>query len=246
MTRQLPELSLVEKLLHTGLIFVVGLGLLVAEAYVYVTNAGLDGKSGLAVQDIVISYYGNRTTSRLQVKLPTMMGYAQVPVADRPAVTARVDRWVAGDQGKAEYEHSIKPIFNAYCMKCHSAAMSQQLHIPPLASYEDVKAVAKVHTGMNLTTKLLSGMVHLTMLGVIFWVTGGIFLRARFPELLKGVLIVTPFIAMLVDFAGWFLTQQAPVFAWLVLIGGILSCPVALLMMAISLFQMWFMKPKAV
>ncbi|MHB1532408.1 hypothetical protein [Acidithiobacillus sp.] len=242
--RQLPELTLAEKLAHTGFIFLVGLGLLVAEAYVYLTVGGLDGKPGLDKQDVIISYYGNRSASKLQTVLPTMMGYAAMPAAERPEMQKTIDHWVASGQSKTEYEHAVKPLIDANCLKCHSVAMSKQLHNPPLVTEEDVEAVAKVDTGMPYTTMLLTGMVHLTMLGVIFWIAGGIFARARFPMALKAVLIILPFIAMTVDFSGWFLTHQNPAFVWLVLIGGALSCPIALLEMFLSLIQMWFLKPR--
>jgi membrane protein insertase Oxa1/YidC/SpoIIIJ len=52
-------------------------------------------------------------------------------------------------------------------------------------------------------------------------------------------MIGVPFFAFFLDFAGWFLTKQDPNWVWLVLIGGILSCPLVLVGMAISLYQLW-------
>jgi len=239
--RQLPELSIAEKLVHTGFIFLVGLGLLVAEAYVYLT---VGGKQGLTVQAVTEHYYGNRSSSTLQTVLPRMMSFAGMPASEQPKMTAAVNHWIANGESKAEYESSIKPLIAANCLKCHSVAMSAQLHNPPLASYDDVRKVAQVDTGMSLSSMLLNGMVHLTMLGVIFWIAGWIFSKARFPSLPKYVLIILPFIAMSIDFAGWFLTHQNPIFVWMVLIGGALSCPVALLEMFLSLIQMWFLKAR--
>ncbi|MCY0872619.1 MAG: hypothetical protein OWQ56_07975 [Acidithiobacillus caldus] len=240
--RQLPELSLAEKLVHTGFIFLVGLGLLVAEAYVYLT---VGGKNGLTVHAVVVHYYGDRSSSTLQSVLPRMMDFSGMPASEKPKMTAAVDHWIANGETEAEYESQIKPLIAANCLKCHSVEMSKQLHNPPLASYADVKKVAQVDTGMSLTSMLLNGMVHLTMLGVIFWIAGWILSKARFPTLPKLILIILPFIAMLVDFSGWFLTHQNPAFVWLVLVGGALSCPIALLEMFLSLVQMWFLKPRA-
>ena len=45
--RVLNKLTLSEKLLHTGFIIMVCIGLLAAEAYLYVTHTGLDGKAGV-------------------------------------------------------------------------------------------------------------------------------------------------------------------------------------------------------
>jgi len=239
--RQLPELSLAEKLVHTGFIFLVGLGLLVAEAYVYVT---VGGNNGLTVHAVAEHYYGNRSSSTLQTALPRMMGYAGMSAADKAKMVAAVNHWIASGETEADYNSAIKPLIAGNCLKCHSVAMTKVLHNPPLVTYADVKTVAKVDTGMSLSTMLLNGMIHLTMLGVIFWVAGWIFSKSRFPNSIKYPLIIIPFIAMLVDFSGWFLTHQNPAFVWLVLIGGALSCPIALLEMLLSLIQMWFVKPR--
>ncbi|MCE5388712.1 MAG: hypothetical protein K0041_09065 [Acidithiobacillus sp.] len=241
--RQLPDLTIAEKLVHTGFIFLVGLGLLVAEAYVYVT---VGGKQGLTVQAVAQHYYGNRSSSTIQTVLPRMMGYAGMPASEQPKMTAAIDHWIANGETQQEYASSVKPFIDGNCLKCHSVAMSKVLHNPPLVTYADVKKVAQVDTGMSINTMLLNGMIHLTMLGVIFWIAGWIFSKARFPSLPKYVLIILPFVAMIVDFSGWFLTHQNPVFVWLVLIGGALSCPVALLEMFLSLIQLWVLKPRPI
>jgi len=242
--RSLHQLSVPEKLLHTGFIFLVCVGLLCAEAYLYVTHTGLDGKSGVTLKDIQISYYGNRDSSKLQTVLPTMFTNAGIPKAQWPQLQKTIDDWVVGGQTKAGYDTQIKPLLAQHCLMCHSDAMSKQLHNPPLATYDDVKAVAKVDTGMSYNTMLMTGMVHLTMLGVIFWIAGWLFLQTRVHNQIKAISVITPFAAMLLDFSGWFLTKQNPDFAWLVLIGGALSCPIAMLEMGVALFDMWIGLPK--
>ena len=242
--RSLNLLTLPEKLLHTGFIVLVCVGLLVAEAYLYVTHTGLDGKAGVTLKDIQISYYGNRSGSRIQTVLPTMLTNAGVPKDQWPKLEQTIDHWVVGGQTRAEYDANIKPLIAQHCLMCHSAAMSKQLHNPPLVTYEDVKAVAKVDTGMPLNTMLLTGMVHLTVLSVIFWVAGWLFLRTRVHNQIKAISVITPFLALLLDFSGWFLTKQNPEFAWFVLIGGALSCPIAMLEMGVALLDMWIGLPK--
>jgi uncharacterized membrane protein YvlD (DUF360 family) len=242
--RSLNLLTLPEKLLHTGFIVLVCVGLLVAEAYLYVTHTGLDGKAGVTLKDIQISYYGNRSGSRIQTVLPTMLTNAGVPKDQWPKIEQTIDHWVVGGQTKAEYDTNIKPLIAQHCLMCHSAAMSKQLHNPPLVTYEDVKAVAKVDTGMPLNTMLLTGMVHLTVLSVIFWVAGWLFLQTRVHSQIKAISVIAPFLALLLDFSGWFLTKQNPEFAWFVLIGGALSCPIAMLEMGVALLDMWIGLPK--
>ena len=241
--RLLNKLSFSEKLLHTGFIFLVCIGLLAAEAYLYVTHTGLDGKSGVTLKDVQISYYGDRSSSKLQTVLPTMFTNAGIPKAQWPQLKQTIGHWVAGGQTKAEYETQIKPIIAQHCLMCHSVAMSKQLHNPPLATYEDVKSVAKVNTGMSYSSMFMGGMVHLTMLGVIFWIAGWLFLQTRVNDQIKAISVLTPFLAMLLDYSGWFLTKQNPNFAWMVLVGGALSCPIAMLEMGVSLLDMWIGLP---
>lgn len=242
--RPLHLLTVPEKLLHTGFIFLVCIGLLCAEAYLFVTHTGLDGKAGVTLKDIQISYYGNRDSSKLQTVLPTMFANAGIPKEQWPQLQKTIDNWVVGGQTKAGYETEIKPILAQHCLMCHSVAMSKQLHNPPLATYDDVKAVAKVDTGMSYNSMLMTGMVHLTMLGLIFWVAGWLFLQTRVHSQIKAISVITPFLAMLLDFSGWFLTKQSPGFAWFVLIGGALSCPIAMLEMGVALLDMWIGLPK--
>ncbi len=237
--RQLNQLSIVEKLQHTGFIVLVCFGLLCAEIYLYVTHTGLDGKAGVTLKDIQLSYAGNPNSSKLQTVLPTMLTNAGVPKTEWPQDTAMFDHWIAGGRQKAEYETHIKPFIATHCLMCHSVAMSKQLHNPPLVTYNDVEAVTKTDTGMSYTTMFMTGMVHLTMLGVIFWMAAYLFVRTRVNNQIKAIAVITPFLAMLLDFSGWFLTKVNPNFAWFVLIGGGLSCPIAALEMIVSFFDMW-------
>jgi hypothetical protein len=69
-------LTLSEKLLYTSVLLLIGLGYLMATAYLYVTHEGLDGKSGLSVTDVADSYYGNRSGTRLEAMIRgPMAGY---------------------------------------------------------------------------------------------------------------------------------------------------------------------------
>lgn len=239
----LNKLSIPEKLLHTGFIAMVCLGLLCAEAYLFVTHTGLDGKAGVTLKDIEISYYGDRSNTKLQSALPAMFGNAGIGAADQPAAHAVIDHWVANGETQAEYDAKIKPFIAQHCLACHSAAMSAQLHNPPLETYDNVKDVAKVDTGMSINSMLMTGMVHLTVLSLVFLMAGGIFLRSRVNTQIKTILVIVPFLGQSFDFFGWFLTHANPSFAILVMVGGALSCPVAALELVISFFDMWFGLP---
>lgn len=65
----LKDLNLPVKVLFTGYLCTVGIGYFFALIQVLLTHGMADGKIGLSVDDIVYSYYGNRSGSVLETKL---------------------------------------------------------------------------------------------------------------------------------------------------------------------------------
>ena len=53
------DISVSERILNTVFLLTVGIGYLVALTNLYYTYQGRDGKAGLSIEDIVISYYGS-------------------------------------------------------------------------------------------------------------------------------------------------------------------------------------------
>ena len=69
----LGKLSLTYRVLFTGFLLVIGLGLCMAGAQIMLTHGKADGKVGLSMDDIVYSYYGNRSGSKLESALTGKM-----------------------------------------------------------------------------------------------------------------------------------------------------------------------------
>ena len=69
----LARLSLPYRVLFTGFLLVIGVGLLMAGAQIMLTHGKADGKPGLSINDIVYSYYGNRSGSKLESMLEGQM-----------------------------------------------------------------------------------------------------------------------------------------------------------------------------
>lgn len=59
--------------LFTGYILVIGIGLLMSGAQILLTHGMADGKFGISIDDIVYSYHGNRSNSKLETKLKGSM-----------------------------------------------------------------------------------------------------------------------------------------------------------------------------
>ena len=65
----LPNMPAPIKTLFAGYLLVVGVGLMMAGLQIMMTHGMADGKVGLSKNDIVYSYYGDRTHSLLENKL---------------------------------------------------------------------------------------------------------------------------------------------------------------------------------
>jgi len=232
----LPSLSIPVKALFTGYIIVAGLGLLMAGVQILLTHGMADGKLGLSVEDIVYSYYGNRSGSTLETKLQGSMK-DKAPPKQRLAII----KWARDGAPESEWQPEIKPIIEQHCAMCHANMIS----LPNITKYQVIKKLAKIDTGAAWTTLTRDSHVHLFGISFIFFFIGIIFSMAvGFDKWIKAGLIFTPFAFLLVDVVSWWLTKLDPIFAWFTIIGGIGYSIVAAIMLFTSLYQMWIMPLK--
>ena len=71
--RRFKDISVSERILNTVFLLTIGLGYLMALANMYYTHQGLDGKAGLTVEDVVISYHGGNNQTRLGTAINGIM-----------------------------------------------------------------------------------------------------------------------------------------------------------------------------
>jgi len=152
--------------------------------------------------------------------------------------------WLKSGAVSSEFGVDILPVIERQCLKCHSAEAAQQLaKLPLLDSYQEIKKVADVDTGLSLLTRVKLSHMHLPGIGLVLPGIGSIFCLAELQPLIKYALIVTPFIAILADSLAWYLTKWDPVYTYTVVIaGGLLGASMAAQIL-ISLYQIWFLKP---
>lgn len=235
MTFQTPlhQLSLPIKALFTGYLLVIGLGLLMAGGQILLTHGLADGKSGLSVDDIVYSYYGDRSGSLLETKLNGSM-------KDKAPQEANITliKWAREGAQESEWQPTIKPIVDQYCASCHA-------HIPGLPNItrlDEMQKVAQIDTGAAWSTLTRVSHIHLFGIAFIFFFVGFIFSFASgFKPWVKALLIFTPFAFLILDIAAWWLTKMVPEFAVLVMLGGLGYTLASSIMILTSLYQMWLM-----
>lgn len=233
----LQNLATPLKVLFTGYLLAIGLGLLSAGAQIMLTHGMADGKFGLSVDDIVYSYHGNHdgpNASKLESKL-----FGSMKDNAPPEVRLALLKWVNTGAPASEWESSIKPLVVDNCGPCHA-------HMPGLTNITDkagMDQVTKRDEGASFATLTRVSHIHLFGISFIFFFMGWIFIYATgFSNLVKSILIATPFAFLIVDVASWWLTKMNPNFAWLVIIGGFTYSMAATVMIFTSLYQMWFLK----
>jgi len=230
----LYELSLPIKALFTGYLLAIGLGLLMAGVQIMLTHGMADGKFGLSVDDIVYSYYGDRTGSKLEAKLNGSMKDNAPPEARLTMI-----KWARAGSPESEWATTIKPLVDENCAGCH-ANMPGLVNITEKA---EMLKVAATDTGATVASLTRVSHIHLFGIAFIFFFVGWIFSYAKgFSPLVKALLIFTPFAFLIVDVASWWLTKMNPNFAWLVMIGGFGYSLASTVMIFTSLYQMWLLK----
>lgn len=230
----LQNLALPLKALFTGYLLATGLGLLMAGAQIMLTHGMADGKPGLSIDDIVYSYYGDRSGSKLEAKLNGSMKENAPPEARLTLI-----KWARAGAPANEWETTIKPLTDQYCVGCHANMPG----IVNVGEKETMLKVAATDNGMSITSLTRVSHIHLFGIAFIFFFVGWIFsYTTGFSTWVKSLLIITPFAFLIVDVASWWLTKMNPNFAWLVIIGGFTYSLASTVMIFSSLYQMWLMK----
>jgi hypothetical protein len=227
----LTRLALPVKVLFTGYLMAIGVGLMMAGLQIMLTHGMADGKFGLSVDDIVYSYYGNRTGSKLESKLNGSMK-DKAPPAER----LEIIKWARNGADKAEWDQSISKIMQQRCAMCHANIPS----LPDVTKYEVASELAAVDKGASVDQLTRVSHIHLFGISFIFMFVGFIFSFAYgIKKWVKVALILTPFVFLVLDIASWWLTKLYPGFAWLTIIGGTAYTLASTIMILTSLWQMW-------
>jgi len=230
------------RVMFTSTLVVLGVGYLFAMIHIFASHAGRDGDPGLSVDDLIIAYSGSKSDTRLEGALNGPMAN-MLPKNERDEIIA----WVRRGASQEEYENAspgqtatkaIAPIIEKRCLMCHNGTNP---HIPSFRDYEGIKSVVELDTGMDIFTLVRVSHIHLFGITFIFYIVGSIFCHAYVkPFWVKCVLMVTPFLAILLDIGSWYLTKIYAPFAWVVMISGALMGVSFALQWVISVYQMWF------
>ena len=228
-TTTLGKLPMPFKVLFTGFLLVIGVGLMMAGAQIMLTHGMADGKPGLSKEDIVYSYYGNRSGSKLESALTGIMK-SKAP----DDVRFQIIQW-ARDEAPKDQWGKIGPLLEKYCSKCHD----EESGLEQVAKPEVAQKLAEIDHGASIASLTKVSHIHLFGIGFIFLFVGWIFALSEFNYRWKLILIATPFVFLIADILSLWMTKFWPSFAWLTMIGGFGYSLASTAMIMTSLAQMW-------
>lgn len=224
------------KVLFTGYLCAVGIGYLFALIQILFTHGMADGKFGLSIDDIVYSYYGNRSGTVLETKLNGSM-------KENASEAERFDimQWVRDGAELDEYKSSgVEKIIRERCVLCHNQEASG---IPDFTKFENLKSLTTEDTGATFSSLTRVSHIHLFGISFIFMFVGIIF---SFSETTatpyKCIAIGMPYVFLVADILSWWLTKIHPMFAWLVVFAGTGMGASFMFMWVTSILEMWLYK----
>ena len=192
--------------------------------------------SGLSIEDISIKYRGERSSTRLEQALGSVM----TPYRSEGEYK-KISLWIHSGAGEEGFNKDVKPIVDAKCVGCHNPGSG--MNIPDLTGFDNVTKLVEMDTGDTFATLVRVSHIHLFGLGLIFYMLGRIFILTEMPVRLKRIIVVVPFAAIAIDIGSWWFTKYSMnLFAYIVMIGGFMMGVSFAFQSFISLYQMWFFK----
>jgi len=220
------------KVFATFFLLTIGLGYLLALLYLYLIDVEPHAKRGLGlVQAVIVKYYGNPEASRLEVALKGGMG-EYLSTEEKQEVI----RWVRQGASPEGYV-KVESVLKRGCSSCHSSTSG--LPIPSFTSYQEIAPYTAIDAGESLKSLVRVSHIHLFGMSFLFALTSAIFVFSDTSALFRSVLIAIPFLSIWIDIGSWWFTRYKPMFAYTVIIGGILMGLSLAIQIGVSLYEMW-------
>jgi hypothetical protein len=223
------------KMLFTVFLLTMGIGYLFAVLYLFLIDVEPHAKKGMGmVQAVIMKYYGQRGGTKLEAALEGTMGENLTP-----AQKGQVIEWIRKGATETDFA-SVRPIFLGNCAACHSKESG--LSLPPLTTFDEVSLYTSVDMGESVKRLVRVSHIHLFGISFIFMLTGGIFVLSEVKSWWRALWVAMPFVAIWIDIGSWWFTKFSPVFAYTVIIGGVLMGLSLAAQILLSLSEMWLNK----
>ncbi len=232
----LAKLGLPAKLLLTVFLCTMGLGYIFALFTIYVSHENADGKLGLSMNDIVITYCGIRDKTALEGK---SLGSMETYYSSAEDKTAVID-WIRAGADETGYDEIVAPIMKKSCTMCHSKDGTQSGS--PLTTYNELMKYVELSTGISTNRLGSLSHTHLISHGVMFLLLSLIFLATTVKDRWKILLVLLAYAGIVMDVLSWWLAKTAAFFAYFSVVGGALLGIVFLFFFFVPLWELWIKK----
>ncbi len=237
-TFRLSGLPVPLKVVLSLTLIVLGMVYLTAMVNLYLTYSVTDGEPGLTVSDLRRTFYGSRDNTKLAAKIHGGSMEQFLPkVGDKEKVLS----WIQDGASRDGFEKVVQPIVAGNCVRCHNPEGLQRF--APLTSFEEVMVVTQIDRGEPVSLWARVAHTHLQSIGLIFLVLGTVFSFTSLPANVKTAVVVSPFLALVVDFGARFLARYFPVTVYLMLASGAAIGILFGAMVMVPLYEMWLKKP---
>ena len=228
----LKNLDIPVKVLFTGYLTTVAVGYLFALIQILFTHGMADGKFGLSLDDIVYSYYGNRSGTVLETKLN---GSMKENASEQERFV--IMQWVRDGADQDEFtESGAEKVIQERCVMCHN----KDAAVPDFTDFNVLKEMTHEDEGATFGSLTRVSHIHLFGISFIFMFVGLIFSFSETSTVkYKSIAIGMPYLFLLVDILSWWLTKLHPVFASLVIIAGAGMGVSFAFMWIVSVAEMW-------
>jgi hypothetical protein len=211
------------RLAITFFVLALGVGYLFALLNVYIHYSKADGEPGLSTQDLVRTFYGpDDKQSLLEAKL--LDGGSMRDFLPDPLDRGKVITWVKNGAPRAAWDKEIESIISSRCMTCHNR--KGLMSLVPMESYEDITVKSRWiitrDRGRPLNTLVQSSHTHLISMAMMFAAMAALFFCTGAPGWLKNIVTPLPFVGVLLEVGGWWITKFVAAFAYAMTLSGAL------------------------
>jgi hypothetical protein len=234
-TNGLRDLPVSSKIGITAFVIIAGIGYLFGFFNILLTYQDVDEKPGLGIEDIRISFYGAREKTALEASIDGSMRTYFSSDGDYNAVKG----WIA-DGGKEAGYPAIENIIMNSCATCHSSAA--RVADVVTEDYESLAGYMVQDTGKSVGRLVSLSHTHVTGTVILIFGLVLVFSFTRFSELIKGIIYIISFGAIVVDIGAWWLAKAASGAAFLVIIGGAALGVSFGALVLLSLYDLWLRK----
>jgi hypothetical protein len=222
----------------SAFLIIAGIGYIFGFLTIYTTYSPVDQEKGLSVEDIRLTFWGKRETTTLEKSIDgTMKQYFE----NDNDYQATKD-WIHKGAPEEGWDSQIKPIFDTSCNSCHSK--DAEVAGVVTETYADVEQYLQQDTGKSLDRLISLSHTHILALLPVIFILSFIFWFTTYSEGIKTAVVAFSFFAILLDVGSWWLAKLGPGLAFMVIIGGICLALAFLMLILLSLYELWIKSRK--